>query len=1094
MMSMYVFDNQIVNSSLIVLNSSLPATNMLMFRCISLLVLSTLPALLCAQIVDSFALKKIDSLIQVSRVLTNKKDFDAASSIQSEVETLALACCGPASAAYGSTCFNKGRILHNKRNYSEAEHWYLQAKNIREKALGKTNLDYGMVLYNLGQLYIDMGKYAQAEPFYAELVPLRATALGKNHADYAQAVNQLALVCMETAQYDKAEPLQIEATNVWATLTGRESADYAVSVNNLGLLYLKSGRYSESEKRLTEAMQIREKIVGKEHPDYASSLNNLANLYYNLGYYERAEPLCIAAKDIREKVFGKTHPRYAWSVNNLASLYNAMGQFDKAELLLAEALQIKAQTVGTKHLDYANTLYNQGILYVKMGNIPKALTLLRECQQIRKTELGETHPEYASNLKNLALAYEKNGQYAEAEALLQEALNIGEKALSPDHQENLTTRINLAAVCFGKGDLDRAETLLRPIIEKLTARSDTASEAYILTLVALAKVYQARGQYPTAQAYYEKAQSGLARAQGQQEEYEQALFGRSQVHRAQGDWVAAERCLVEGTTLQQRLLLRASRHLSEVELNLYAAKFAEQSDYVFSFAETRPEAVGHAYNEVLFHKGFLLNVVMQTNRLASTHPEVADVYEGLKGHHRRLAKEYAKAPAAQKDVVLLENEANELEKELSRRVAGMGEALRQVTWPEVQAQLRPGDASVEFVQYRRGAAASVSAKGEDAYAALLLLPGAVQPRFVALCSTTELEKMLALQGRSSVVFIRELYSRASLYRLLWQPLEPFLSSVKTVYFSPAGLLHQLNLEALPTGDDGRILADRYQLIQLSSTRQLALANARPPSQGKEAALFGGIRYDLDSTALAAAQNQSTSSRGTWLEVSDTTYIQTWPSLKWTNVEIKGAAATLTDAGWQAKQYAAYTASESTFKTLGRPNPSPRVVHLATHGFFFSDENKHEENGAEHAVAFKKSRHPMIRSGLILAGANYAWKNGHAPQPDMEDGILTAYEIGQMNFQNTELVVLSACETGLGDIRGNEGVYGLQRAFKIAGAQYLVMSLWQVPDFQAQEFMHHFYTHWLEQHLTVPEAFQKAQKTMRKTHKDPFFWAGFVFMR
>jgi CHAT domain-containing protein len=136
---------------------------------------------------------------------------------------------------------------------------------------------------------------------------------------------------------------------------------------------------------------------------------------------------------------------------------------------------------------------------------------------------------------------------------------------------------------------------------------------------------------------------------------------------------------------------------------------------------------------------------------------------------------------------------------------------------------------------------------------------------------------------------------------------------------------------------------------------------------------------------------------------------------------------------------------------------------------------------------------MIRSGLILAGGNYAWNTGKPYREDMEDGILTAYEISQMNLSSTELVVLSACETGLGDIQGNEGVYGLQRAFKIAGAKYLIMSLWQVPDYQTQELMTTFYSKWLEGRMAIPEAFRAAQKEMREKYRNPYFWAGFVLV-
>jgi CHAT domain-containing protein len=175
--------------------------------------------------------------------------------------------------------------------------------------------------------------------------------------------------------------------------------------------------------------------------------------------------------------------------------------------------------------------------------------------------------------------------------------------------------------------------------------------------------------------------------------------------------------------------------------------------------------------------------------------------------------------------------------------------------------------------------------------------------------------------------------------------------------------------------------------------------------------------------------------------------------------------------------------------------SPQVIHLATHGYFFPDtKNRDEVRGMrDDEPVFKTSDQPMIRSGLILAGGNHAWKTGRPLRPDVEDGILTAYEISQMDLSGTELVVLSACETGLGDIDGNEGVYGLQRAFKIAGAKYLVMSLWQVPDQQTQELMAAFYENWLTKKMGIPDAFRAAQQSVRDRYDHPFFWAGFVLV-
>ncbi len=210
---------------------------------------------------------------------------------------------------------------------------------------------------------------------------------------------------------------------------------------------------------------------------------------------------------------------------------------------------------------------------------------------------------------------------------------------------------------------------------------------------------------------------------------------------------------------------------------------------------------------------------------------------------------------------------------------------------------------------------------------------------------------------------------------------------------------------------------------------------------------------------------------------------------------------LRDKGIAVDLHTGYTATEEAVKRMGESGPeasgSPRILHLATHGFFFPDPKERPSppafRGLEAvAPAFKLSDHPMIRSGLILAGANQVWTDARGLD-NGEDGVLTAYEISQMNLSNTELVVLSACETGLGDIRGSEGVYGLQRAFKIAGARYLVMSLWEVPDYATQQLMTTFYKKWLEDNMPIPEAFRAAQRAMRERFHYPHFWAGFALV-
>jgi CHAT domain-containing protein len=341
----------------------------------------------------------------------------------------------------------------------------------------------------------------------------------------------------------------------------------------------------------------------------------------------------------------------------------------------------------------------------------------------------------------------------------------------------------------------------------------------------------------------------------------------------------------------------------------------------------------------------------------------------------------------------------------------------------------------------------------------------------------------------------------SLYELIWQPLENHLKGINTVYCSPAGLLHRLNLAAIPDAN-GTFFSDQRQVVLMGSTRQLVIPSSGLQQITHDAYLAGGIRYDNESTTAAYANGGASSRSSERLDQTtfqpDSASIMRGGVLDYlpaTAMEVHEITQVLTQAMISTKVDTGFYATEEAFRQLGIDKPSPRIIHLATHGYFFPDpvdQTPKAGNFSAQGSVFKKSEQPMIRSGLIMAGAKQAWLTGHHPA-GLDDGILTAYEISQMNLSNTELVVLSACETGLGDIVGNEGVFGLQRAFKIAGAKYLIMSLWKVDDRSTREFMTAFYKHWLTGEQTIPQAFRDTQREMRVKRPGAYDWAGFVLI-
>ncbi len=513
---------------------------------------------------------------------------------------------------------------------------------------------------------------------------------------------------------------------------------------------------------------------------------------------------------------------------------------------------------------------------------------------------------------------------------------------------------------------------------------------------------------------------------------------------------------------------------------------------------------GAAYNDALFQKGFLQTVAQRLNLLSSDIPAADSLKKLLKLHRSGLSKELLKPIDKRINVPQLEEKIDEIERSITLEITGNTEPVSLVQWQEVQSALKPNEAAIEFLHFP-----VLLPRETDSvmYAALIVRPGTDAPEFIPLFEERDLAALLKTGSSNNTSWLyggvdRSIVQGANnkkitLYQLVWNPISQSLKDVETIYYSSAGLLYRINIGAISVKPK-TMLSHQYKLVQLGSTRQI-VSSDDSSMKNRNAVLMGGIQYKADSMAIQAAIGQldqlpdQSIRGGQYYFQSDSTerYIESWDNLVFTETEISDISSTLENAGYLTNKLSGYQATEEAFHAMNTKEGSPRVLHIATHGFFMPDP---KESGAElHNNVYKQSDNPLIRSGLILAGGNHAWATGEPVKPGLEDGILTAYEISQINLSNTELVVLSACETGLGDIQGNEGVYGLQRAFKIAGVKYLIMSLWQVPDEQTAEFMKQFYQNWLEKGMTIPDAFRLTQHEMRERFVGPYGWAGLVLI-
>ena len=1015
---------------------------------------------------------------------------------------------------YANVCDSLGFTLFTGKKFKEALPYYLEVKVIKEKVAGKSSPDYASICNDLATVFYFLEEFDNSEPLYLETRELQEKLSGKNSPEYASACINLASLYRETGQYQKAVPFYLEAKQIRENILGKLNADYAITCGDLGTIYFYLGLFSKAEPLVLEAKEIQEKVAGKEDQDYIAYLNNLAQIYEIMGQYEKAEPLYLDSRKTAATILGSQDPQYALYCNNLAQLYNLMGKYDKAEVLYLETKEVYERTVGKEHTKYAQSCNNLAKLYKDMGQYEKAESLFLDAKNIFEKKLGPQHPLYAGACSNLAMVYQEKGEFVKAVSLLAEVMQIREKSVGKEHPDYAYACQNLGIVFKKMGEYGKAEALFLQAIDIQEKKLGKMNARYAEFCNSLAKLYTETDQYAKAAAFFQEAKDIREKTLGDHhKEYGASCRNLANVYWLIHQPAKAETQFRESFAVNAYNLNTVFKITNEKEKVAYIKNVAGEANVVFSFYSSRKLSADHPYTLSLFHRNLILSAsqALQKQLFYSTDTMLVGKYNEWTDLKKYLAVLYTKPVAERKENMAgLEDKAGELEKELTRLSAGFRKQQQQTGWKDIQNTLKATEAAVEFVEFRY----NNGKHNTDSiyYIALVLRKDKPLPTLVHLFEKKQLDSLLANTGnkttndgaknlyasRGIIIEDRNIASTSrSVYAVVWKPMEKELRDIKTVYFAPAGLLHRIAFAALPLNKT-EVLSDRYKLVQLASTATVTDLAPAFITKIDNVQLYGAINYDTDSLALkkSAASYASNihhenmrSLPGDLLKTGSFNYLTGTEA----EINIIGEAAKNTQP--HVSVLSGHLATEESFKALNG-KASPAVIHIATHGFFFPDPktvNTDNQSGTEAAgQVFRQSDNPLFRSGLLFAGANNAW-NGK-PVEGIEDGILTAYDVSNMYLPNTKLAVLSACETALGDIQGSEGVYGLQRAFKIAGVQNLVMSLWKVPDAETAEFMQLFYKNMFAKQ-SISDAFYHAQASMKNKYRaEPYKWAAWILVR
>ncbi len=1038
----------------------------------------------------------IDSLFQLATTYESNGQYAQLSQVAQQLLQLTQQEPENESNHYGQAIYWSGVAQFYQANFSAADSLFQLAVDTLIQHPGKKSQAYIQAINYQAFLFMNLGVPKRGIEPCLEVVRYYEQRKTDQMQAYVEAVEFLGALYLFDSQHEKAEERLLESKRIYGELEGQNPLDVVVTLHYLSMLYTNIGEYPKAEPIFTEMQNIFTQHADESHPYYPSFIDNRAQFHLQIGNYAHAEKDFEESLRLITKSRGQQNQVYAISLNNLGLLYWEVGRYEKAEKKYLQALEIMSTTVGKENINYSSILHNLANVYDHLGNYTASEKLMLESLELLDKIVGKEHWKYAQTLNNIANVYQNIGRYEEAETYYRQAIDQQVLSLGEEHQNYALTLHNFGNHHLTKKEYDLAEEYLQKAGSIYKKTVGIRSRKYGRLLQSLGKVYRATERLPLAQATWLEAAKIQEEVLGQNLPLTQTMTLLAQLYHGQQQLDLAEQYIGNANRINQRLQRQRANHFSEVELQAYQNLFAPANDALFTLNQKSPTLSATSYNQALFQKGFLLENNIKRKQLVARAPQqVQQTYRAWQGYLRRLAKEYSKPIAERHSTAILEQRTQQLEKELVQGIAGFANTQRSINWQEIRDQLPPQSVAIEFIHYHNTETAE---KTLPHYAALLLQAKSKAPLFIPLFNEAELQALLSVGEMPRHIHLDQLYQNkatnpSGLYQLIWAPLQKQLQNIERIYFAPSGLLHRINLGAIPV-DDSLVIDDQFELIQLGSTR--ALLDQAPSISTASAVLFGGIDYEqaVLPPTTDTLQAKSPSSRGFTFLKPSISKKSSWQTLPWSTVEVEGIASLLEGAEFTAQLYTSREASEEAFKASGQLDQSPRLLHVATHGYFFPDpKNKKPQVGEQTwATAFSSSHQAMIRSGLILAGANPVWR-GELPHQDREDGILTAYEISQLDLSNTELVVLSACETGLGDLSGHEGVYGLQRAFKMAGANYLIMSLWQVPDFQTQELMNTFYYEWLENSKSIPQAFKAAQAQMRKRFPEPSKWAGFILL-
>ncbi|RNC86713.1 MAG: CHAT domain-containing protein [Winogradskyella sp.] len=993
--------------------------------------------------------------------------------------------------------------LEKKGKYNEG---LAILKDVSQKLQNFSKIDYEVQARHendLANYYMSVEDYKNAINHFKKSKASYEDMNNTESIDYALTLNSIGLYYYNTGDYKNALDNYLKSISIIEKL---EENLFNINnllnlKNNLALVHLSLGAFGKAKDIQQTVLVENEKMFGINSSEYALAQMNYGNVLTEIGDYFGAEKYFNQALKIFEKDATTNWQLYATQLANLGRFYITTRQRKKALEAYEEAIGIYKNRTSQPTLGLGVALAGKGLVLQGLGQNQEALEFTKKGLDVLKESVGETHMEYGTIAQNLGLVYHNNFEYEKALECYDIAFKSFQASLKNGHKAYGQLLTNYVEVFVAIKKYDEAYKYLDIVLQNFEVNFGKESFPYNTAKLQMANAYLSDQKYEEALIIYEEIEKPLLETiGGNSDAYSNFLFNYALCNEILGNNKKAVLIYQQFNESVLKQLKDVFTYRSESEKRAFINNFSISNQWFNNFS-LNPKFANDSLFDISLNNHYLLKGLL-LNSTKDLFAELSKLNEpetnSKISQYRLLNNKLTKTTS------INNSKNNSLTKELKQSINNLEVELVKIysekftnsnlnfdkDWKTIKSNLKEREVAVEFDTYKIRVDNLLTE--EIKYAAYIIHKDWEKPKVIGLSGEEELKQLLKNQTPNTLYKTRGSQGNTTtdteeLYELIWSPIEPYLDGIETVYFSPTGLLNQIPFAALDT-EEKPILASQYNLIQLSSTYSLTETTGKPNNDNT--LFIGGVNYDYTESGNSVTSND-TPNLSMLKSVSGTRSMDSkWNYLPGTLKEITSIEGLFKNSNKTSTTLTSKKATETAFKNLSGNSPS--TIHIATHGFFFENPKTAESStlATNNQNAYKVSEDPLLRSGLIFAGANEAWTKGENPNSE-DDGILTALEISNLDLSNTDLVVLSACETGLGDIDGSEGVYGLQRAFKMAGVDVIIMSLWEVPDTETAEFMKAFYSNWLGGQ-DIRTAFRNTQLTMSNTYKNnPEKWAAFV---